>query len=229
LQKNILHGPLTSSHVASFFVHSQQIFFIAASLCKATIHLVLIFLWWTCHTLWDHPSPPYNSKTLIKKNKLGSHYDQILQGLSSKLEATSKGYMLESYCRTRNIDMNNMIQPVVRRSPKVDDRPPPTKKQAEQNQVDHDHRIAEKKLALEQIRLERAKVAHQQEQLKVHKVLDNGAILMKDGSVKKGQEQSPPTPEDEAASKAVDAPQSPPRTDPDAGVPPTPSPSPDPA
>jgi hypothetical protein len=155
---------------------------------------------------------------------MGSHYDQILQGLSSKLEATSKGYMLESYCRTRNIDMNDMIRPIVRRNPKA---PPAATNQVEQNQIDHDHRIAEKKLALEKIRLERAKVAHQQEQLKVHKVLDNGAILMKDGSVK--TEQSPQIPVDDTASKAVDAPQSPPRTDPDVAVPPTPSPSPDPA
>lgn len=165
--------------------------------------------------LWDHRLPCFFLEVVLFQP--GQHREvsfsenssmdsrEIYRHQSARLDAMSRRYVLDSFCRNNNLNAADVLNARSRPpSPRPPRRPP-----QDDVQVDHDLRIAKKRLELDKISMERQKLRHEAENLKVHAV-QNGKIIMKDGSVKSDPAESTEAPStlasDESAKSGVSHP-----------------------
>lgn len=119
-------------------------------------------------------------------------YTEIMRHQSARLDAYSKHYMIDSFCRANNLDKNEMLGRGRKPSPspprRGPGRPPAKPPTTDELQIDHDIRMAKKRLELDRANAERESLRREKDKTKVHSVTDGGDLVMKDGTIKPSQE-----------------------------------------
>ena len=129
-------------------------------------------------------------------------YKAILADSSNQLTGSLHKYMEDSYCRAYGITREEQAQVNAERRMRAEQAGPPPppvpmkpastrRREQEEAQIDHELRIQKKKLDFERARLERDRIEQERQQNKVHKVTNDGTLIMKDGTTKKVAAKAP--------------------------------------